>query len=333
MRWFVRLAVKLALIWCCGWVLVAVGIHIAVPRLLQAQGDSLEATFDGVGGFPSHFGLNFSNIILSDPGGASAWAAPEILISLRAWNPAHIQASFPREHSLRLGSERIDIAAQESDVEIALRPTPALTFSGFSSHFSEANLNSNQGGAVGVALADIDIWRASEPQAYDIDVMIKDLVLPADIRREVDLSGQLPDLISRFSIEALVAFDAPWNRYTLDGPYPQPTKIDLRAVSLNWGELQLSAKGVLDIDELGQGAGVILVGSDNWRKLLDFLVVNGSVPVEDRNIWENTMSVLSGGGDALELPLVFSQGVIALGPIPLGPAPVLRIPDKETRSF
>jgi hypothetical protein len=328
MRRAIGIVIRLAVLWCLWWVLAAVGVHIAVPRLLETNPGEVQASFAGVGGFPARFALDFGEVALRDPRAGVEWTAPDLHIESRAWNPVHFDVVLPAQHLLRLGAEQITLQSKVNRTEIALRPGPALTFAGLSLVLNDATARSNRGWDASLSGASAEIWPASDgaENAFDLNLDIRDLKPTRAVLQEIDPSGQQPDTIAHFALDGVVAFDAPWNRYTLEGPHPQPRSITLRAAALDWGELTLSAAGELDIGPDGIPEGAIRLRTEDWRKLLAFAVESGLVSPEDLGTIETALTVLSVGGEALETPLTFQAGFMAIGPVPLGPAPAIRIP-------
>ncbi|MEM1100881.1 MAG: DUF2125 domain-containing protein, partial [Pseudomonadota bacterium] len=66
----------------------------------------------------------------------------------------------------------------------------------------------------------------------------------------------------------------------------------------------------------------------NWREILSLgaatgLIPQGVMPTATRTL--EALASLSGGPNTIDLPLVFAGGTLSLGPIPLGPAPRIRL--------
>ena len=102
------------------------------------------------------------------------------------------------------------------------------------------------------------------------------------------------------------------------------TAIDLDDLSARWGQITFRAAGDLAVDASGVPTGRITVKAVEWRKLLEMAVGTGLVAETFRPALERAlglMASLEGNPDTLDAPLTFEKGFIALGPIPLGPAP------------
>lgn len=319
MRRLLGISLRLAVLWCAWWVLAALGVHLALPRLVASQSGT-EATLSGIGGFPGMFAIDLSEVRLSD--GPTDWQAGDITISARAWNPAHFDLVLAPEHDLRLGSETITFTTGKNRGELALLPLPALPFKGFALLLENAQARSNRGWTAGAQSVQADIWPGEAENSFDITLDIETVDLPLALKYQIDPAGLQDKVIETFKLDATTGFDRPWNRYTLDDPpHPKPTSFDLRQAELTWGDIHLTATGNLEIDTSGQPKGVINIHTPNWRNVYEFAAQNGILHPDDASVWETALQVLSLGRDELNLPVTFQDGFIAYGPIPGGPAP------------
>ena len=76
-------------------------------------------------------------------------------------------------------------------------------------------------------------------------------------------------------------------------------------------------------------AGRIEISLSNWRRILPLLVASGAIKPELAPTVESMLANLAqqtGDPEVLKLPLVLQDGWMALGPVPLGPAPLMLPP-------
>jgi hypothetical protein len=163
--------------------------------------------------------------------------------------------------------------------------------------------------------------------AHRLGFSSSDLSLPAALKAKLDPAGLLPQTFNSAEVDATAVFDAPWDKAAIEGRKPLLTGLNIRTFELNWGKLLLSAKGQVDVDQNGFPVGDIEVRAVNWKEMLDVAVASGLLDPEVGNAVRSglgLLSRLSGDGAEIAVPLSFSNGKTRLGPIPIGPAPLLR---------
>jgi hypothetical protein len=137
--------------------------------------------------------------------------------------------------------------------------------------------------------------------------------------------SDMPAALSKLRLDAIVGLTAA--DPTAAGASPVISGIDLKEAQMTWGDLALFGKGRIAANSDGLAEGRIDFRLTNWRKLMPLLAAAGVVTAEALPTWENALALLaaqSGDAEVLELPLIMRQGRMSLGPLPLGPAPVLR---------
>ncbi|MEM6374112.1 MAG: DUF2125 domain-containing protein [Pseudomonadota bacterium] len=125
-----------------------------------------------------------------------------------------------------------------------------------------------------------------------------------------------------------MTFDRPWDRRALEDRRPQPTRIDVEAAEARWGDLRLRFAAALDVDDRGVPTGTVNLRADNWPVMLDLAQAAGFLDARARPQVEGVLARLAGLGgspDALDVQLNFAAGLVAVGFIPVGPAPRLRL--------
>jgi len=152
-------------------------------------------------------------------------------------------------------------------------------------------------------------------------------LLPQGLLQIIDPRERLPQVIETVHLDALAAFDAPWDRAAFEGRKPQLTALRLRDVHATWGEIMISAVGRTKVDKDGFLQGEITIKARNWRAMVDLLEASGVIPRDLARTVRRGLGLMAGlrGGDELEVPLEFADGGTYLGPIPIGRAPRITI--------
>jgi len=124
-------------------------------------------------------------------------------------------------------------------------------------------------------------------------------------------------------VSARLAFDVPPS--LLGAGPPMLREIALDDLRLIWGTAELSASGTLVITATGQPEGVLTFQLRDWRKILGAAVSLGLLHPDAAVTWESALGNMQAADpDApLEIRLSFRDGRARLGPLPIGPAPVL----------
>ena len=121
-------------------------------------------------------------------------------------------------------------------------------------------------------------------------------------------------------------FDRVWDRRALEQRRPQPRALSLDVLDIHWGTLRLRAAGDLTVDDSGLPSGTLTVKAENWRELLKMAGQAGRLPRDALRGAERVLGMLAGLGgnpEDLETQVNIRDGWMALGPLPLGPAPRL----------
>lgn len=277
-------------------------------------------------GFPSRFDTTITDVALADPDTGVAWSAPFIQFLSLAYKPHQVIAVLPNEHRFSTPFQTVTITHEDARASLFLEASTKLGLD--RTRIVASNLTATSSRGEDLALADgrLAAEKLPEPSnTYRIGGEFLGLVPTEDARRALDPGGLLPDTITSLRTDAILSFTAPWDRLALEDARPQVTRIDLKDLSARWGTVDFRAAGQLDVDVDGVPEGQITVRAEDWRKILDMAQSMGWLPLGVRSSVETGLGLLAGPGDVLDVPLVFSGGVISLGLIPLGEAPRLMI--------
>ena len=319
---------------CVGWVVVAA---LAVPAagwgLGQVMAQRARLALSGAGfaraetveaaGFPARFGLDIGHLMV--PIGAEGhWFAPELRASAPLRAPLHwtLEPSLPQQ--LTLGGMHFTLTAAKAAGAVSLASRPVLPLQAAAAQLEAPALSYDATGATVLnARAVSASLDAGKAQTYRMTLRITGLTLPQGVAAALAPRSGLPDTIEDILLSADLAFDpAP----SLAGAPADLREITLTPSRITWGDSGLTASGTVTLDANGQPQGRILLSTRDWRNWLEFLIGSGIVAPDLEQVMTSFATYLAAQSPdgSLQLPLSFSEGMMSLGPVPLGPAPRLR---------
>lgn len=296
----------------------------------RAEGWVAETEGIATSGFPTEFRATLADLTLADPETGVVWTAPDFGIVAETLSPNRAVAIWPAEQTLGSPYDTLRITSDTMRAGIGFVPGTRLELRDMSADMDAVRVRS-EGEGWETALETGRFSVVADPQAantYEI-LFTASGVTPAEPLRDVlDPARILPDLIEGLTIDARVAFDAPWDRFAIERARPQITALDLTDLRARWGEMELRAAGELTVDAEGTPEGRITVKATNWREMVQMARRAGVVPEPLVPTIENVLealAALSGPPETLDAPLTFRNGRVAIGPIPVGRAPDLTI--------
>jgi len=170
---------------------------------------------------------------------------------------------------------------------------------------------------------------ADVANSYDLFIDATDIKPAAVLRERIGTAAGLPELIAGVQLNATVIFDKRWDRSAIEDGRPQPQQVAVNAVEMNWGEVGFSASGALEVDAGGVPSGQLDATIANWRAFLAVLEATGQIEPGRIAALEQGLTLLAsmnGDPDVLEVPLVFAEGTMRVGPVPVMAAPILALP-------
>lgn len=299
-----------------------------------AQGLVAEKTGLSVQGFPNRFDLTVEGVRISDPASGIGWQAPFAQVFAMTWKPWHIIAALPPEQVLTLPDQSLVVTSQDLKASLRARPSTDLPLAEARLAGTSLALTSDLGWTLGLgeftlALRAMPNLGASAYEfGFDLAPLTPDPAFLAAIRAVTipDLPpSDLPETIETVSASILLTFSAPLDRH-LGETSPHLTRIDLGALSLIWGALQVAANGAVQADGNGFAAGKITIQITDWDRLPALLVAMGTIKPEFApTVFKGLQALAARSPDlsVLSLPLVMEDGQMSLGPFPLGPAPLM----------
>lgn len=327
------LVVILALGWSAWWGLGAWNAKRDLQTWLeerraagwQAEWDSIK-----VRGYPTRIDRTITGLTLANTEGGWVWTAPFFQILGLNYEKGHVILVWPNEMTLQTPWQMISISGEELRGSVTYRPEAEQEIVTATLVFKELALVSDAGWSSTIA----ELRLAGRPTAgkegwHDIGLSLSGVKPRSELVATLAQAGLVPAEIDHLTADLAVAFDHPWNRRALEQDRPQIREIEIRNIGAVWGALELRIAGDLSLDETGRVSGDVLVKSTNWRDMLELARRSGLVPEALFGPIESGLTLLSGLAgrrETLDIPLSFRDGRTMLGPIPIGPAPVLRIP-------
>jgi hypothetical protein len=325
MRKLLFLLVLVTLLWSGYWFAGSTALKQGAEELFAgsaARGLVAEKTDLRVTGFPNRFDLTVEGLRLADPASGMGWQAPFAQVFAMTWKPWHVIAALPPEQVVTLPDQEVILASEGLMASLRARPTPDLPLAMAVAETDRLEARSTLGWTVAadrsvLSLAAVEGTEADYVLSLDIANLAPDPGLLS--------AGDLPPEIAVTKLRATLTLAAPLDRH-LGGAGPQMTALDLTETLVSWGDVLLAAQGKIAPDDQGYAAGRIEISLTNWRRFLPLAVATGAVQPELAPTVETLLAGLAeqtGDPEVLKLPLVLEGGWMSLGPVPLGPAPLL----------
>lgn len=326
MRFLIWLALLLGALWGGYWFVGSRAIEQGAEAWFAgsaAQGTP--ATHEGlsVQGFPSRFDLTVTRPRLSDPATGLTWTAPFAQVFAMTWKPWHVIAVLPDDQQITLGRQTLALTTSRMIASLRLSPSTDLTLSETVVEAHDLTLKSDAGWSLGLASGVLALARdAAEARDYRLGIEA------ADLRPDPRLAHALPELgpaVQRLHLDATLQLTAPMDVHAAE-TQPQLSGLVLRDLVLEWGALQVSGQGQLAPGEGGLAEGQLDLTFRGWHLLPQLAAELGLIrPEMAKSLNDGLAALAAADGDAetLSLPLRMTSGWASLGPLPLGPAPVM----------
>ena len=332
MRKLVVILLVLSGLWSGYWYLGATAVERGLSTWLEqrrSEGWVSEYSLLETSGFPQRFETVVRDLELADPRTGVAWSVPEFRFHALAHKPNNITAVWPDSQRLATPLQKIEIGSANMVASITFEPGTSLTLEGFTADLEDLTLSSSRRWTLSLEKGTLSTRQTrGRENTHDVFFETTTLRPPARFLRVLDPVARLPDNFKTLKIGATIGFDAPWDRFAIEQRRPQVTSMDIKDLRATWGRLDLRAAGDLVVDEAGTPTGRIEIRATNWRDMLRVAVDSGVIPQNISQTIENALELLamaSGNKKTLDVPLIFKNGRMSFGPIPLGRAPRLII--------
>lgn len=327
MRALLVIVLVLAALWSGYWFVGSRALERGVEQWFVAQtgrGITAERADVAVQGFPNRFDLTVTEPRLADPQRGLSWQAPFVQVFAMTWKPWHLIAALPDSQTVGLPGQTVDVSSSRLRGSLIVTPGTDLTLDRSTVEGDNIRLASDRGWSTAVARLLFATRRdAADAAAHEIFLEATSITPDQAFRMEMKSVSDLPELIDRMRVDARAGFSAPLDRFAAR-TQPRLQRLDLREAGLVWGRLTLSAKGSVAAGPQGVAEGRIDIRVSPWRDLVPVLVAAGVVKAEVAPTVERWLELMAAQGtdrEVLEVPLTLADGRMALGPIPLGPAP------------
>lgn len=332
----------LAGIYAGYWALGAQGVQRgAEAALVQARAEGWgDAAGLRLAGFPSRFDLTVERPQLRDPAGRWDWRAPWAQALTLSYRPNEVIFVLPGGQDLTLGRQRFGLDLADLRGSLRVGVSPDLPVQRAVAVLQDGVLRPDRATAPMLAARELRLALQAVAEAvieadagadavpgprYRLGAEVLDLDLPAGLARSIAPGVALPDRLARLHLDAEVTLSAPLDRHVA-ATRPRWQGLDLADLSLDWGGREMAVAGALRQTASGQPEGTLRIRSVQWRDWLALAVAAGWVSARQVPLLEGLGAHLAGQNPegAVEVPLAFENGRMALGPVPLGAAPVLR---------
>ncbi|GGH31594.1 hypothetical protein SAMN05444007_10615 [Cribrihabitans marinus] len=330
MRRVLNIVILVGLVWSGYWYAAGWGLRSSVSGWFaaqQARGWQADYADISTSGYPARHVTLIESPALADPATGAAWQADWLMLDSPAIWPGHQTVRFPATPQRLSHFDRTLVVATE-DMRADLRLAPGIELVLEQLSLASGPWSVAEDGAAVMVASDLGLSmiQADSPETYDIEITADDFSPGARLRRLLASSADLPQSFETLELKAQVQFDTRWDRAALERRRPQPVSIALDLAEMRWGALHVYATGALSVDAEGVPTGAIALKAENWREMLAMAEAAGALPPQAIAPAERMLGMLAGlGGNsrALDVQLNFRDGYVALGPVPLGPAPRL----------
>lgn len=330
MRRLIWIVVLAALAWSAWWFVGAAalrrGIDAAVDEM-RASGWQVALEERRVRGFPNRFDTTLLAPSLTDPARGITWSAPFVQVLALSYRPNKVIVAFAEEQTVEGPFGTVRIATERARGSVTLSPEPSLALRHSEFVIDELVAESGERLRIGELLfATRQAPGEDNGRVHDLGITIRDLSLPGTVAAA--LGGASADRIGYAHLNATARFARPIDRTALSDRMPRLEAIMLHRLTVDWGEVDLSGSGALEVGTGGLLTGALDLEFENWRRALDQLARLGVVPREQLGTLTRGLGLLTGlsnDPETLSAPLAFREGRMFLGPVPLGPAPRLAL--------
>lgn len=324
MRVILLVVAILAALWCGYWFVGARAIERTIAAAMtQATAQGLVVAGEaGVSGFPNRFDLTLTGPAYNDPVRGIRWSAPFTQVFAMTWKPWHLIAVFANDQTLDLPGQSFGITTADLRASLVTRPVPALPLDRLAVSATALDVTSAAGWGLRAEVAELHSRPdAALPNGHQFALEIRNLA-----PRLPGLAGSgLPATVPTTAFTGALGFSAPLDRHAGRNA-PRVTALRIDSGRIDWGPLQLTAKGQIAPGPDGLAEGRIDLSITGWREAIPLAVAAGLFSEQGAALTTNLLAALarqSGDENELNLPIVYEGGVGMFGPIPLGPAPRL----------
>jgi hypothetical protein len=325
MRALLWVVLAAAALWSGYWFVGSAAVERGAVRWFdQATAQGLVAQNAGirVAGYPNRFDLTVTAPAVRDPASGYGWAGGDLRLLAMTWKPWHLIALAPETQVITTPLGDVTVTATDLRGSLVLHPGTDLALDRTVVEATALTVTGPTGTASAASARFATAEDPSRRNSHRIGLQVTDIV------PDLAVQAALPDLPARIGglhLDATVLLSAALDRHAGD-TRPEVTGLILDDAQLDWGPLQVTAKGTLATVSDGTAEGQIDLRIENWRLLPAVLGQTGAIdPVLAPTVLR-AMEIMAEGGkdpDILETALTFRDGWTRLGDLPIGPAPRL----------
>lgn len=332
MRLLIRVLVVVVVLWCGWWWLAATLVERGIAGWLEArraEGWDARVETTDVSGFPLRVATRLEEVVIADPAGVAV-NAESVVMSFPAYWPGDVTLALP-ETPVRFDTPAgvFLFRAEDGAASVNLHPGTALELERLLATAGPWQLNSRGGNVLSAESLRAGFSQKDEvPRGYTLALDAESFA-PGDVIRSIlALPADWPRVFDTFSADLDVRFDRTLDMRSVDAELPRVRAVDIRRITLAWGDLGFAASGLVEVDAEGVPEGALTVRLDNWRKIVAQVERAGIVTAQERaqaEVLLNALANMGGSTEVLDLDVRFTQGEMYLGAIRLGLAPRLML--------
>lgn len=298
----------------------------------RAEGYAVHYAPPEVTGFPLLVRARLDTPLLQRDG--FEWRGERMTIEFRPWNFRKIRIDLEGKQLLILekGAEQLTLEPAEAAIVATLSEMGRLTDAALLVRDIQV---SNPTGASQLQAA--EIWleaKAPEtPPASHSDESLKLSLSAADIVLPETIDGPLGRTLSKLRADLRIRGTAPGGSYAeaVEAWRRSGGTLDVDWFQVNWGELDLRAKGTVALDEESRPLGAFSTDIRGHNHAVDALVAHGVLELGTATMTKIGLALLAksppeGGPPVLTLPVTAQDGHLYAGPLKILDLDPIRLP-------
>ena len=312
-------------LWGGYWFVGSTALERAARGWLASAAPGVTATAVDVAGFPNRFDLTLTDLRVGKAGEV-VWNAPFLQLLMLSYKPWHLIAAFPPGQTVTLADGTVlAVTADKLQASLVVTPTRAVALDRIV--VAGDGLGVAVDGTPGLSLDSLRFATRLDPARVDTHEIGLDLngLRPAAAVLTALPDRPLPKGDASVHVDAFLGFSAPLDRFA-GATQPVPVLIEVKEARLVWDDIVIGATGRLTPDAEGLAQGQIDLTLSGWNSAIALAVAAGVLRPEIAPTWAELarrMAEASATPGRIDLALVFANGRMRLGPLPLGPAPRL----------
>lgn len=337
MRLLAIVVAAVAALWSGYWLMERHALKTGLAQWVEvarAEGWRADMGDVSVTGYPNRLDMTVATPVLGFPSAGIRWTAPFVQVLRLSYTPGHMILVWPRRQSVELAGHRVDLTSGSARASVSIDIGRDWALERFIGVFDQVGARTD--GDLSLVAPQIllaarrtlgEDGETPVPATYDIALDIADAGLGDAAFAMLDPSGTLPRTLGRLHLETTVLFDRALDRAAVTGGLPAVERVDLNAVNLRWGRIDLTLGGQVEFDATGRANGEIDIRLRNWRALFEVIRAQGWIDASRLADIERTlteMAAQSGPTDSFDATLSVRHGTVSLGTLALGHLP--RVP-------